>query len=265
KVWLTRPFLTSRGGKDTKNWKRLDEIDPEVFLEGAEVLRPSVMDLDWKQDSIGAIIFDDRGYWLLPRDPEPVDSDVQGRRLMEELQEGFQRIRSEDEAGNLKQTFGTLGRELFNLIGECNLSSQQSARCPISIIFDLTASTVKIGATLPDSPPVTREQVGGLAVGLTKLLYEASERGQRINTVALKDVSPLLRVVKELRHHESHDRELGKPREVKAKQLRIGGYYQEMIDNPVPIDEIHWLKVGNCILIICRHVLREVLTSIRAM
>lgn len=265
KVWLTRPFLTSRKGKDTKNWDRLDEIDPEVFFAGAKVLRPVVTDLDWKQDSIGAIIFDDKGYWLLPRDSVPVESGVPERRLMEDLQEDFQRIRNEDEIESLKKAFRENGRELFELIGECNLASQQNPRCPISDVFDLTAQTVKIGARLPDRPPVTREQAGGVAVDLTKLLHEATGNGQRIQTVALKDVLPLLRVVKELRHHESHDRELGKPREVKAKQLRVGEYYQEMIGNSVPIDEIHWLKVGNCLLVLSRYILREVLTSIRAM
>ena|SRR2546426_6544152 len=265
KVWLTLPFIeSSNGNKDRKNWERLGEADSARFLSGKEAFLPEIRGLEWKKGAIGAVIFDDEGYFIAPGDTGSTATRSEPPRLLEELEGDFGRIRLEDDLEALREDFRIRALEGLELLRSCNESSWQTPKCPIRPIFLPTTQAVAIAARLPTKFPTSREELGSLAEDLTKLIWEDSEKGSRISQVVLQDMEQELRVITQLRHHEKHDREVGGVGAVQQKYFEIGGIYQAMIGSPVPTSTLHWGQLGCCLLLVARQVFREVLTSIRA-
>jgi hypothetical protein len=65
-VELVEPFVHNHNGKDSKNWKRLKEIDSKLFLKGSNAIAPLIDGLEWKKKITGIIIHKDKAYTIIP-------------------------------------------------------------------------------------------------------------------------------------------------------------------------------------------------------
>jgi hypothetical protein len=265
RVWLTLPFIESgHDSMDSKNWERVGEADSTKFLSGKEAFLPEIRGLEWKKGAVGAIIFEGEGYFIAPGDKGPTATRSEPPRVLEELENDFGRIRLQDDLEALRGEFRIRALEGLTLIRDCNDSSRQTPKCAISPIFLPTSQAVAIAAGLPTKIPTSRVELGSLAEDLTKLLWEDSENGKRVAQVVLRDMESELWVIRQLRHHERHDREVGTPNAVQRKYFEVGSIYRAMIGSPIPASTVHWAQLGCCLLLVARQVLNQVLTSIRA-
>lgn len=65
-VWLTEPFAESHEGKFSKNWKRLEAVDSEMFLNDISKVDSLVDGLPWKKKAIGILIYNDEAWTIVP-------------------------------------------------------------------------------------------------------------------------------------------------------------------------------------------------------
>ena len=67
-VELVEPFIQSSSKRDRKNWRKIREVDPELFLSDSKELGKLIDELEWKKRSIGCIIYNDKAYTIVPRE-----------------------------------------------------------------------------------------------------------------------------------------------------------------------------------------------------
>lgn len=85
-IHLTRPGIRLHNRIPHKLWKRISQLDLNLFLSGNEHIDRQIDELDWKKDYVGYIIHDNQAYNILNRSPESdqkenVNDDDDGKYL----------------------------------------------------------------------------------------------------------------------------------------------------------------------------------------